>query len=203
MSLSTDSPKLPLVDLGFAISASAANSDDTFSKMKDTIKAIIDKYGKAKIHYSLIVFGDEALVKISFSDSFPTSNDLKQMVDVIPKQSGIPNMKKALEESRKMFERGTRPDAEKVLVVIVDNRSGSRSEEIKNAAKPLTDIDVSLVFVALGNDADPSQLGNATSDPQDVIEAPRDIIPTALGDEIMKQVLKGNLTGKALFNGST
>lgn len=189
-----DSSKVPLVDLGFAISASSQNSDETFRKTKNTVKYIVDKYGKAKITYGLVVFGDEAVTKISFSESFATSADLKRMVDIITKPTGTPNLKNALVESKMLFESGVRSNAKKVLIVIVDSASDSSPEEVKNATKPLTENDVSIIVVAIGKEATPNQLKDVTPDLQDFVQAKNDTTAKELGDRVMKQVLKGNLS---------
>ena len=52
------------MDLVFAVNAAPRDSVRMFKKIKDIIKAIIDKYGTERVHYGLVVYGDIALVKV-------------------------------------------------------------------------------------------------------------------------------------------
>jgi hypothetical protein len=86
--LFTVKANIPKVDLAFAISATSQNADRTYRLMKDAIKFIAQEYGTSKIHYGLIVFGDSASIKISFSDVYPTSERLKAFLDNVPRSTG-------------------------------------------------------------------------------------------------------------------
>ena len=84
----TDISKVQEMDIGFAIGARATKATENFRQMKDIVKAIIAKYGRTKIRYSIIVVSDEPVVKISFGDSFPSDEDLKRRLDMLPAPSG-------------------------------------------------------------------------------------------------------------------
>lgn len=111
---------VPEVDIAFAIQASTANAEGTFSQIRDTIKTIIDRYGTKKIHYAIIVYADTATTKLNFGERDQLSSDdaLKQVIDSIPRAPGEPAVEKALEEAKKLFESpAARPQALKVLLI--------------------------------------------------------------------------------------
>jgi hypothetical protein len=114
------------VDLIFALSATAISADKTFLLMKDSISEIIDKYGIGNAHYGLVVFGDSASTKVSFSSGYTDSNTLKQFIDSVPRSTRGPALDKAIDEAEVMFNSpAARPDAKKVLVVVIDKNSAS------------------------------------------------------------------------------
>ena len=75
---------MPEVDIGFAISATARDSDQTYELMKKIIKSIIDTYSAEKLRYGLIVFGQTASTKILFTEKY-SDDSLKSFIDAIPK----------------------------------------------------------------------------------------------------------------------
>ena len=103
-----------------------------------------------------------------------------------------PDLEKALKESLKMFEgAGARPSARKVLVMIMDKKSGVPTSLIDDAANGLYDNNVKVIPVAVGKEADVKELEKSTNDKNNLIEAPKDFVPDKLGDTIMRKVLKG------------
>jgi len=76
-----------------------------------------------------------------------------------------------------------------VLVVITDKGSGLSPSDIEKAAEPLHDKGIKVVPVAVGNEADPSELEN-TNRERFVIEAPKDEDPQTLGQQIMEHVVR-------------
>lgn len=83
--------------------------------MQNAIKYIITKYGTDDIHYSIITFSQTAFVRLRFGDLLNDVNQLKKMVDSIPREYGIPVLEKALEKGREVFkDPGARIDAKKV-----------------------------------------------------------------------------------------
>lgn len=184
------------MDLGFAISASAANADKTFKLMKEAVKAVVDKYGITKIKYGLIVFGTTPISSKNFRESFPTPEDMKNFVDVVRRQSGQPDLAMALEEGRRLFDRAAkRPNARRVLVVIVDNKSVNNPEDIKRASKSLENKNIKVIAVSVGQAADTKEMEHISSDKDRVIHVNKDEKPEALADKIIsKATTKGELT---------
>ena len=158
------------IDIGFAISATSKDSNEIFQKMKDTINSIIDKYGISKIHLSLMVFGDNADRKINFKDSFSSSKSLKSYINLIPKLSGGPVLGQALQQAVHLFksDEGARPGVKKVLVVITDKTSVSNAEQIKRAVTTLSNNNVSVIAVGVGNAVDKNELKIASTHDKNV-----------------------------------
>ena len=101
--------------MAFAISANSVNFMQTFRLMKDTIAWIIGKYGTDKLRYSVILFSDDASTELTFDEDVPTPNTLIQRVQRLSRKTGGPDLNKALEEAKKVFESaGARPEARKV-----------------------------------------------------------------------------------------
>ena len=81
----------------------------------------------------------------------------------------------------------------KVLVVIADKRSTSGDRDVTNALKVLNDVDIRVIPVSLGIEADEDELRKATQNPRNLIEATESEKPEVLGDRIMGKVLSGKL----------
>lgn len=84
-----------------------------------------------------------------------------------------------------MLTTGLRPDAKKVLVIIIDKKSGSTEDEVRQAAVLLENYKIRVIPVALGKDADVPELTNATLDKDDVVKADRKDDPEKIADEII------------------
>ena len=95
-----DNLRVPQIDLGFAISATAVSASDTFERIKDSITAIVDEYGTDRLRYGLIVFGRNAVQKLTFSEESDL-NSLKAKIKSSQRPGGEPNLQRALEEDRK------------------------------------------------------------------------------------------------------
>ena len=75
-----DVPKIPEMNLAFAISARAVDNEANFEKMKDILKAIVQKFGSNRIHYSVIKFGDPPITELPFNRRLPSDEDLKRFI---------------------------------------------------------------------------------------------------------------------------
>ena len=73
-------PKIPEMNLAFAISARAVDDEANFEKMKDIVKAIVQKFGSNRIHYSVITFGDPPITELPFNRRLPSDEDLKRFI---------------------------------------------------------------------------------------------------------------------------
>ena len=177
--------------MAFALSASAVDASKNFQQMKDIVKTMIDTYGKKQVHYSLIIFGDTPSVRIRFSESFLTDDRLKGFIDAVPRSSGTPALAKTLDEARKLFEdAASRENATKVLVVMMDNKSGSEPEDVKEKGKALEEAGIRVIAVAVGNQADVMELNNTASHEGDVITTDKTGDPDKTAKEIMEKGLE-------------
>ena len=181
----------PEIDLCFAISATAANADSTFTLMKETINDVIDDYGINKIRYSVILFGSQAKQVVGF-DSSLTKPALEAYIRALDRLSGGSAIDKALEKALESFKEGiTRPNARKVLVVITDNESGLETGDIVAMAKLLEKKNVRLITVAVGDSANQQELKSIASDSRDGLTVPTSVQPSALSKDIIVLVLTG------------
>lgn len=195
-----DNLRIPRIDLEFVISATAVSASDTFERVKDTINAIVDEYGITdRLRYGLIVFGRNAVQKLSFSEE-SDMNSLKAKIKASQRPEGGPNLQKALEEAKRLFDsEPSGPDVKKVLVVITDKKSTSRPEGVKKAVVPLEEGGVKIVPVAVGSSADPSELEGITSNRGHLIETQRRLDPDVTAEKIMEKVLKGIAISSYIF----
>ena len=128
---------VPLADLAFAISSNAAGKEETFKKIKDAIDFIITYYGADRIRYAVITFGSSSYEDVSFQDG-RSVDELRELIDRIPRASGMPNLQEALEKATDMFDKASdRPGAKKFLVVVMDSKSSNRLDEVQKGAEPL------------------------------------------------------------------
>ena len=188
----SDTLRIPHIDLGFIISATAVSASDTFERIKDTVNAIVGEYGiNSRLRYGLIVFGRDAAQILSFSEESDL-NSLKAKIKSAPRPFGEPNLQKALEKAKQLFDsEPAQPDVKKVLVVITDKKSTSRPEDVKKAVIPLEDEDVKIIPVAVGLSADPNELEGITSNRGYLVETHRGLDPNETAEKIMEKVLKG------------
>lgn len=186
----------PEIDLCFAISATAANADNTFTLMKETINDVIGNYGINKIRYSVILFGSQARQVVGFDSSVTNPAQLEAYIRPLGRLSGGPAIDEALEKALESFKEGiTRPNARKVLVVITDNESGFVTGDIVAKANLLEKRNVRVIAVAVGDSADQQELEAIASDNRDVLTVPTSVQPNALSKDIIVLVL----TGKAIL----
>ena len=113
-------------------------------------------------------------------------------VDKLPQPTGLPDLKKILEEAMAVFKSDSeRPKTNKVLVVVTDSDSPTTPADIKEAAEPLEKEGVIVIAVTVGNEANSKQLKKLTTDKQSPLNVSKDAEPDNVGDEIMKSVLEG------------
>ena len=103
----------------------------------------------------------------------------------------MPDLGKALEEARKLFETGTRAHAKKILVLITDNKSPTTDQEIRSLAQPIQDSDIKIIAVVIGEEGDTEQLENAVTSKQDVVGVSKDEDPADVGKKIIMLAVSG------------
>ena len=176
----------------FAISATSASSKQSYELMKNTVKKFIDTYGVNKIHYSVIVYGNQVIRVVNFNRTFPLSaNELKTAIDRQPALPGVPVLTNALKEAYRVFKESVgRSGAKKVLVVITDMNSGSSTNSLSQAVRPLEDLGVLVISIGVGNEVSRSELNIISPNPLDVISARLNINPSVLAVRIMERILR-------------
>ena len=176
------------MDVVFAIGATARDAQQTFGMMKEVIKSIFEKHGVDNIRPAIIVFGDRASVRMNFQEDLDL-DALMQRVEGLTRNRRTPDLEEVLLEAKALFLEA-RPRAKKVLVIIADDRSDSRSWKIKSSAQELEENEVDIIPVGIGPNVDMTQLVVTTSHKQNTIVAKKDDDVEDLADKIVDSLLK-------------
>ena len=187
-----DLPIVPEVDLAFAISANAAQSDANLQKMKAVIDEIVKMFGQERIHYSVIVFGSIPEVKIQFNDNLPT-DELLNTLKSVDRESGSA-LAATLQKAQEIFNKYSRPGVRKVLVVITDTKSDSDKNELRGNASLLEQAKIKVIPVGLGSETDGTELETLTPRKKDVITKPDTSPSKILVKVIMAKVIEGTFS---------
>ena len=173
------------------MSATSASSVSSFNLMKSTVQSIVQKYGVDRIHYSVIVFGTVATTEIDFSRKFPDREELGRIVSRLPKRGGRPDLVKALQKAKDVFElREVRPNAKKVLVVIMDNVSVANRKDLKEVVTVLVNESVLIIGVGVGSSVGKKDLEIITEEIRNIITVGLNKNPDELAKEIMAIILR-------------
>ena len=193
-------PVIPLVDMGFAISATAINSREHFRKMQEVIKTFVDKYGSQRIAYSVLTFGSNPTISVRFSDAANGDEVLMSIINNIPQNEARASLDKALHGAKELFKdsNGARKDAMKVLVVITDEKSDSLEQEVKKAAQRLDENDIRVIGIALGDGSD-GELEGITDIEGDVINTTDSTSPEKIVEKVVEQVLNSKFLSNIFY----
>ena len=166
--------------------------------MKEIIKAIIDRYGTDKVHFSVIVYGNVTTISFNFRSSTPDQEQLKRDVNRLKMVPGPPNLEEALREARLLFESiEVRPNAKKVFVVLTDTSRRQDIVALRTAAAALRSKGVLILTAGFGKDA--NQIGDQmkvlTITPSDYIGVPNYPTerPVVIAEAIMYKAFLGKL----------
>ena len=162
--------------------------------MKDTVEVIVDEYGTKKTRYSLITCGQEASTKIDFTDNFRNTQGFKDAINAVVRPEGTPDLKNALDQAKKMFENAPpRPDAKKILVVLIDQKSVNSPQVLSVSAKEFEDSGITLLPVAVGSLADLDELSRLAPSKGIVIQIDDDDDGNAIAQKIINKGVKGKI----------
>ena len=177
----------------FALSATSINSGATFTRMKTTIIDFIRQYGTDRIHYSAIVFGSGiASTSFDFATQIPDRDELIRRVIRLKSSSGGPNLAQGLEEVKRIFNlQEVRPNARRILVVIMDDASVNRREELAPVVHALVNNTVFIAAVGIGPSVNPTDLNILTREERHTLQVGINKAPGELREEIMKIIEHG------------
>ena len=177
------------IDVGLAISMTSQDASTTIQLMQDSIKSIIDTYGTTNLRYSVMTFGDSPKILAPFAER--SADDLKTIIQSVMPSSGTPDLENALLEAKKLFDgAGARPDAKKILVVIIDSKSGNEKVDIIEAAKPLITSGCWMVPVAVAVEVI-EECGYLTPLKNTTVEVPKTGNPDNIAKEITDKIKEG------------
>ena len=146
------------------------------------LKHLIDRY--SDFHLSV----QSNLLSFAFASPF----QIRTYLNSFSRPSGNPDLQKALTAAKRLFDQASlRPNAKKVLVVIMDEKSINEEEEILEALKPLKEDEIKIVPVGIGPGADVNELRNITSAEGYLVKAKKTADPGKLAERIMAKVISG------------
>jgi len=177
------------LNLVFAINADGKSAKDHFERMTNTITSIIDSYGQRKINYGLIVYGNTAVSRIQLTERFSDDAQLKSYVKMVQRGSGGANLVAALENAKDLFS-GEIPNRRNVLVVITDSKVTGEIDKVQPLADELHEMRVKIITVAMGIEADRSELRPLSPKKHNSVQDEPKDSPKQLGDRIMKEAVK-------------
>lgn len=182
------------IDLVFAISASSTEAKETFELMKETLLSIVSEHGAENIHYTVMTYGSVTRTIVDFQDTFPDEQALLKKLESLSAVGGTPDLDLALADAKKAFEApGARPDAKKILVFLVDNKSGSTEEDVLKSAMSLEEAGVKVIPVGIGSEVNREELEKTTPLKGNIIEVPTKESPEKLGKKIIDKVRESKL----------
>ena len=173
------------VDVAFAISATSQDSSGaTFQLMQNSIKSIIETYGATSIHYGLMVFGDRPKTLATFGEGL-SPKDFKRRLESASAVSGVPDLKTALEQGKKLFDGpGARPNAKRFLVIITDSNSENDKDDLKEAGTSLIEAECWVIPVQIGTELDPEEFHSITPVKNNIVKVPKTENPEKLAEKI-------------------
>ena len=144
------------------------------------------------MHYSVGTLIRKLNIIVKFNKEVDSNSEFMALVDDIPTIKGGADLVKALGESPAMFteENGGRPSAKRVLVVIIDNKSDSDDDDIKDAASLVKELGIRVIPVGL-DEADKVELDKTTPVDEDVLIPSDDKPAEDIAKDIMDRALNG------------
>ena len=161
--------------------------------MKTTIINFIQQYGMDRIHYSAIVFGSGIEpTSFDFATQIPDQDELILRVTRLKSNNGGPNLAQGLEEAKRIFSlKQVRPNARRILVVIMDDASVNRREELAPVVHALVGNTVFIAAVGIGPSVNPTDLNILTREERHTLQVGINKAPGELREEIMKIIEHG------------
>ena len=135
----------------------------------------------------MVVFGKNANVIRNFQKV--NEDTLISVVKGAQILTGTPNLVNALETTKQLFfeaSGGVRPDSRKIVVVMIDRKSGNTGSNIEHIADEFEDGKVKFVTVVIGDEADLNELTPLTpdKDKDDIVQTDKDDDPPKVGIQI-------------------
>ena len=183
-----------MLDLVFALSATALNSDDTFMAMKSVITEILNTHGSSSVRYAIITFGKYPNVTLDIGqESDPRK--LRKILQSLSKNNDGVDLSRALKKAKEILQNASvsRPTAKRILIVAMDKTSDSDEIAVDVAAKALARDRVRVIAVAFGKESDPQEMAKTTLDENNVIETDDDDSAKNIAAEVMEKAKNGKL----------
>ena len=183
-----------MLDLVFALSATALNSDDTFMTMKSVITEILNTHGSSSVRYAIITFGKYPNVTLDIGEE-SDPRKLRKILQSLSKNNDGADLSRALKKAKEILQNASvsRPTAKRILIVAMDKTSDSDEIAVDVAAKALARDRVRVIAVAFGKESDPQEMAKTTLDENNVIETDDDDSVKNIAAEVMEKAKNGKL----------
>ena len=184
-----------MLDLVFALSATALKSDDNFMKMKSVITEILNTHGSSSVRYGIITFGKYPNITIDIGEE-SDPRELRKMLQRLSKNSDGADLSRALKEAKEMLEKATlsRPTAKRILIIAMDKSSDSDDTAVDVAGKALARDGIRVIGVLFGKEGDPQEIAKTTLDENNVIETDGDDTAKNIAAEVMEKAKNGKFS---------
>lgn len=142
------------VDLAFVIGASGAQASSVFARMVTILKNFVDEYAVSedKTRVALVDYNGPAIAKVFFNDDYNKAN-FTSFVGGIPGPGGQPGtLSGAFTKVRdEVFttQKGERPFAENILVVLTQENFDENSSEIRTEITNFRSNAVKIIVFAI------------------------------------------------------
>lgn len=134
-----------------------------FDKEKEMAASFIENLKDNDAQFAVIEFGHKATIKSKLGAE-KDSRKLKASVKGISRSGDGKGLDKALEQAVQIFQNEARPGSNRVLLVLTNAKSNSRSHDLKRHAQSLHDCGVKVRVIAVGNEINEDELQQLTSD---------------------------------------
>lgn len=155
--------------MAFVIGASGPKAPSNFARMVTILKNIVDEYevSSSKTRLALVDYNSApANARVFFSDGY-SKEKFKAVAENIPGPGSRPGtLSDALKKVRDevfTFQRGERPLAQDILVVMTEGDFDENSTDIRYEVLRLRDKPVKIIVIAITNEPDEDKLKGVAS----------------------------------------
>lgn len=160
------------LDVTFIVGASEPRAGQLFKFELNIVKMLIDLKSPVKTRYSLITYGKQAYVRMSFGD-FQEKSRMKQFLDLIQWSENAVALNDALQKAQKLFQESSPLNSRKLLVLFITSRTGVSITELKEITRKLRENKVNILVIPIDDNVDDREISGITKRRDDVIPVTR------------------------------
>lgn len=155
-------------DVLFLVDSSQTISKGKFLRELDFVKAFARRLNISpeKSRVGVITFGNTPILSIRFEE-YGDILSFSEGVDVVPYQGGQKRLDKALIFAARVLSK-TRPNANKILVVLTDGQQPLGSDQLDVSVNPLHRLGAHINVIGAGGNVSMQELRKLTSSPGDL-----------------------------------
>lgn len=168
--------------------------------MKNIIKIMVNEYGKERIYYSFIVFGNEFLVELRFFRIFDSDVEFKVYFDFQVRVLDGVVLDKVLKKVVDLFGEYYWEGVKNVLVVIMDKRFISNRKDVQSMVVLLWEDDVEVILIVFGSQVDKKELELIMFYKENLILVYVNNKMVNIVQRIMDKMMKGKVVKLRWFN---